>query len=137
MPEWVSEKEKIDTQGDACHRPLQNGFPERKVYHNFVIILHNFVHQVPNFVLPSFLRYEQLKFGGLVTCSPLKCSFKIKNWIIILYSICTILYTQSQILFTIPSSAIRSDSHSLTLSNYLLSFSTHTKDTTYTFCNIV
>ncbi len=28
----------------ACHRPPQNGFRERKVYHNFVLILYNFVH---------------------------------------------------------------------------------------------
>ncbi len=37
-----------------------------------------------------------------------KCSFKIKNWIIILYSFCTILYTKSQILYTLPSCAFGS-----------------------------
>ncbi len=91
----------------ACHPLLQNVFRERKVYHNFVLILYNFVHQVPNFVHHSFLRYRQFKFGGLKTCSPPpKCSFKIKNWIIIVYSFCIILYTKYQILYTIPSCAI-------------------------------
>ncbi len=56
----------------ACHRPPppQNRFRERKVYHNFVLILYNFVHRVPNFVPHSPLRHRQFKFGGLVTCSP-------------------------------------------------------------------
>ncbi len=46
------------------------GFRERKVYHNFVLILYNFVHQVPNFVQPSLLYYRQFKFGGLVNMQP-------------------------------------------------------------------
>ncbi len=50
--------------------PPPNGFPERKVYHNFVLILYNFVHRVPKFVHRSLLRYQQVKFGRLVTCSP-------------------------------------------------------------------
>ncbi len=37
---------------------------------------------------------------------PPKCSFNIKNWIIILYSFCTILYIESQIVYTIPYCAI-------------------------------
>ncbi len=91
-----------------CMSPAaRNGFRERKVYHNFVLILYNFVHQVQNFVHHSPLRYRQFKFGGMVTCSPPpKCSFNIKNWIIILYSFYTILYTESEILYTIPSCAI-------------------------------
>ncbi len=36
--------------------PPENGFRERKVYHNFVCILYNFVHRVPNFVHQSLLR---------------------------------------------------------------------------------
>ncbi len=47
----------------TCHGPLQNGFWEQKVYHNFVLILYNFVHRVPNFVHYSLLRYRQFKFG--------------------------------------------------------------------------
>ncbi len=32
----------------------QNGFREGKVYRNFILILYNFVHKVPNFVtIPS------------------------------------------------------------------------------------
>ncbi len=54
----------------ARHQPTQNGFCERKVYHNFVLILYNFVHRVQNFVHHSFLRHRQFKFGGLVTCNP-------------------------------------------------------------------
>ncbi len=46
-----------------CHRPPQNRFRERKVYHNFVLILYNLVQH-------SLLYYRQFKFGGLVTCSP-------------------------------------------------------------------
>ncbi len=64
----------------------QNGFRERKVYLNFVFILYNFV-QVLNFVHPSFLRYSQFKFGWVGWWhAARKCSFKIKNWIIILYT---------------------------------------------------
>ncbi len=87
--------------------PPQNGFRERKVYQNFVLILYNFVHRVPNFVHHYLLRYRQFKFGGLVTCSLPKCSFNIKNWIIIFYSFCTILYIKFQILYTVPSCAMR------------------------------
>ncbi len=54
----------------TCHRPPKNGFRERKVYHNFVLILYNFIHRVPNFVHHSLLRNRKFKFGGLVTCSP-------------------------------------------------------------------
>ncbi len=39
-------------------------------YHNFVLILYNFVRQVPNFVHPFFIRYPQFKFGRSETYSP-------------------------------------------------------------------
>ncbi len=83
-----------------CMSPApQNGFRKRKVYHNFVLILYNFVHKLPNFVHPpsSAIRNSNLGVGDMQ--SP-KCSFNIKNWIIILCSFCTILYTKSQILYT-------------------------------------
>ncbi len=55
----------------ACHRPPpQNGIRERKVYHNFVLILNNFVHGVQNFVHHSLLRYRQFKFGGAGDMQP-------------------------------------------------------------------
>ncbi len=41
------------------------------------------------------------------TCHrPPKTDFEKEKYIIILYSFCTILYTESQILYTIPSCAI-------------------------------
>ncbi len=58
----------------------------KKLDHNFVLILYNFLHQVPNFVHSCFFRYQQFKFDGLETCTPTKCSFNIKNSIIILYN---------------------------------------------------
>ncbi len=84
-------------------QPFQMQFQLKKLDHNFVLNLYNFVHQVPNFVHTSFFSYPQFKFGGIVTCSSAalpKGSFNIKNWSIILYSFCTILYT-------LPSSAFR------------------------------
>ncbi len=61
----------------------------------------------PKFCTAFLLAQSAIQIWGLVTCSlPPKCSFKIKNWIIILSSFCTILHTKSQILYTIPSSAI-------------------------------
>ncbi len=86
--------------------PPQMQFQHKKLVNNFVLILYSFVHQVPNFVHASFLRYGQFKFGGVGDMHPPKCSFNIKNWIIILYSFYTILYTKSQILYTIPSCTI-------------------------------
>ncbi len=50
-------------------QPPQKQFQHEKVDHNFVLILYNFVHQVPNFVHHSFFRYPQFKFGGLETGS--------------------------------------------------------------------
>ncbi len=90
----------------TCIPPPKMQFQHKKLDHNFVLILYNFVHQVPNFVHHSLLRYRQLKFGGAGDMHPPKCSFNIKSWIIILYSFCKILYTQSKILYTIPSCAI-------------------------------
>ncbi len=39
-------------------------FQDKKLNHNFLLILYNFVHQVPNFVHPFILCYRQFKFGG-------------------------------------------------------------------------
>ncbi len=78
-------------------QPPQMQFQHKKMDHNFVLILYNFVHQVQNFVQPSCATHNSNL--GLVICSTTKCSFNIKNWIIILYSFCIILYT-------IPSCAI-------------------------------
>ncbi len=94
--------------GDVEMQPSEMQFQYKKLDHNFVLILYTFVHQVPNFVHPSFMPYPQFKFGGLVTYSPPNGSFNIKNWIIIFYSFCTILYTKSQILYILPPSDKRS-----------------------------
>ncbi len=56
QPLYISKNISIYT--GACHQPPQNGFRERKVYHNFVLILYNFVHRVPNFVRHFLLRYR-------------------------------------------------------------------------------
>ncbi len=55
------------------------GFWERKVYHNFILILYNFVHQVPNFVHPSFFHYPQFKFGGGRHSAPSQMQFQHKK----------------------------------------------------------
>ncbi len=61
---------------DTCHRSPKTDFENEK----YIIILYLFctilytesVHHSP-------LRFRQFKFGGLVTCSPAKCSFNIKT----------------------------------------------------------
>ncbi len=86
-----------------CMSPApQNGFRERKVYHNFV----QFCTPSPKFCTPYPLALSAIQIWGAGDMQPPKCSFNIKNWIIILYSFCTILYIESQILYPIPSCAI-------------------------------
>ncbi len=84
--------------GAGDMQPPQKQLQHKKLDHNFVLILYNFVHQVPNFQHHSFYRFPNLR--GWRHAAPPKCSFKIKNWIIILYSFCKILNTKSQILYT-------------------------------------
>ncbi len=60
----------IQIWGAGDMQPPQMQFQHKKLDHNFVLILYNFVQRVPNFVHHSLLRYQQFKFGGLVTCSP-------------------------------------------------------------------
>ncbi len=67
----------------------QNGFRERKVYHNFVLILYNFVHGIPNFVHHSLMHYPQLKFGGWWNAAPWNIFQDKKldhNFVFILYN---------------------------------------------------
>ncbi len=65
-------------------------FQHTKLDHYFVLILYNFVHQVPNFVQRSFLRYAQFKFGGAGEMQPPEMQFQYKK---LDYNFGLILYT--------------------------------------------
>ncbi len=93
----------VKVQGHVTGPP-QNGFRERKVYHNFVLILYT---ETQILYTISSCAIDNSNLGRLVTCSLRKRSFNIKNWIIILYSFCKISYTESDILYTLPSCSIR------------------------------
>ncbi len=49
--------------GGWRHAAPQMQFQDKKLDHNFVLILYNFVDQVPNFVHSSFFRYPNLGVG--------------------------------------------------------------------------
>ncbi len=72
-----------------CMSPGPKQISRKKVYHNFVLILYNFLHQVPNFVHHSFMRYRQFKFGEAGDMQPPKMQFQHKldyNFVLILYN---------------------------------------------------